>query len=1063
MSSNLTIHRAAQEGQPGLIRSLLADNEKLINAKDEDGRTPLHWAATAKNLGVTQLLLSNAADVEARDSLGWTPLVIAAAAGQMENVTAFLDAGAKVDAANDKGQTALHYAASKGNVPMGRLLITRGADINARDRANQHPLHRAATTGNGAFMNILLHPPEGRPKTRLNTADRAGNTPLHLAMESGHGEAAVILLEAGADRERPNSEGQVPEEIDGVGSEEQRRVRQYVVSRLYVTLRTDVVGIQYYAGLVGNDEYVMLRRQPANPYDSNAVQVLNASGIQVGHIPRGVAARIAQLMDTKIISVEGRMVGQNLDGARRFKLPMDMSIYGRASHREVLEHELSWATPMERGFDYMRQQEAAAAAKLKGKGRAGETGLGGSSGGVGDRMRQILDGLVKVNKDEQAADSAALTADMDATELPLHPSPPSLMSGELLVDLLPHQLQALKWMVDHEELKLPGTVDDMAVQFWVRQKGSGRGSSDYWLNVATKTPQAETPAFGRGGIVADGMGLGKTLTTLALVLATRNQEVTKGSTKTTLIVCPLSVLSNWEKQITEHVVDGKLRFYVYHGANKGVTLATLAKHDVVLTTYQTIAAEAAAPAARGTDSGKNAKVSTATGPLMKLKWKRVVADEGHVMKNPKAKMTRAFGALQAERRWICTGTPIVNSPEDLGSLLTCIRLCPPLDQPEYFRTLVLRPLKSGSAEAARLLQGIVGQALLRRTKETRDKVGKPLVSLPPIEFYQVRVKLDEETRRIYDEVHSELRRRFEESVRSGEGAANVLAMLTRLRQLCLSADLVPQTFLADIRNPRAPGNSPVPVSSLNPEQREVLIEKLKLAIADQEECSVCFDVLHDPRITDCGHPFCLLCISEVIKRQAVCPMDRHPIAVASLLDIPPDEIDSFNEHAVTPLTRSAKITELVRYLKTFDSGDKTLVFSQFTSFLDRVAARQAVIARFQMPVAEANADNSPVVMLISLKSGAVGLNLTAASNVFLCDPWWQSAIEAQAVDRMGQRKTVRVFQLIAENTIEAKVLEIQKNKDALIADAFAKSGSAEAKAAKKQARFEDLKQILGVE
>lgn len=112
---------------------------------------------------------------------------------------------------------------------MGRLLITRGADvskpfsvaarlhacatapdalrffasqINARDRANQHPLHRAATTGNGAFLNILLRAPEGRPKTRLNTADRAGNTPLHLALESGHGEAAVILIEAGADRER---------------------------------------------------------------------------------------------------------------------------------------------------------------------------------------------------------------------------------------------------------------------------------------------------------------------------------------------------------------------------------------------------------------------------------------------------------------------------------------------------------------------------------------------------------------------------------------------------------------------------------------------------------------------------------------------------------------------------------------------------------------------------------------------------------------------------------------------------------------------------------------------
>lgn len=241
-------------------------------------------------------------------------------------------------------------------------------------------------------------------------------------------------------------------------------------------------------------------------------------------------------------------------------------------------------------------------------------------------------------------------------------------------------------------------------------------------------------------------------------------------------------------------------------------------------------------------------------------------------------VSQAFVALQADRRWVCTGTPIVNGPADLGSLLTCIKMCAPLDQAEYFRTLVLRPLKSGSPEAPRLMQGIVGQALLRRTKETKDKDGNLLVSLPPIEYYQVPVKLDEETRSIYDEVHAESRRRFEESISSGEvgwctdsaniqSPANVLAMLTRseqlkchfeltaVRQLCLSADLVPQSFLDDIRNPRPPTNSPaVPIAKLSAEQREALIGKLKQAIADQEECSVCFDVLNDPRITDCGHP-----------------------------------------------------------------------------------------------------------------------------------------------------------------------------------------------------------------
>lgn len=84
----------------------------------QDGRTPLHWAASAGNLNVTQLILSNSPDVEARDALGWTPLVVAAASGQSESARELLDAGAKVDAANDKGQTALHYAASKGNVPV---------------------------------------------------------------------------------------------------------------------------------------------------------------------------------------------------------------------------------------------------------------------------------------------------------------------------------------------------------------------------------------------------------------------------------------------------------------------------------------------------------------------------------------------------------------------------------------------------------------------------------------------------------------------------------------------------------------------------------------------------------------------------------------------------------------------------------------------------------------------------------------------------------------------------------------------------------------------------------
>ncbi|ORY25177.1 ankyrin repeat-containing domain protein [Naematelia encephala] len=75
--SGFSIQRAALEGQPGLVRSLLSENPNLINAKDDDGRTALHWASTRDNLGMIQLLLGYQPDLEAKDKMGWTSLMIA--------------------------------------------------------------------------------------------------------------------------------------------------------------------------------------------------------------------------------------------------------------------------------------------------------------------------------------------------------------------------------------------------------------------------------------------------------------------------------------------------------------------------------------------------------------------------------------------------------------------------------------------------------------------------------------------------------------------------------------------------------------------------------------------------------------------------------------------------------------------------------------------------------------------------------------------------------------------------------------------------------------------------
>ena len=140
---------------------------------------------------------------------------------------------------------------------------------------------------------------------------------------------------------------------------------------------------------------------------------------------------------------------------------------------------------------------------------------------------------------------------------------------------------------------------------------------------------------------------------------------------------------------------------------------------------------------------------------------------------------------------------------------------------------------------------------------------------------------------------------------------------------------------------------------------------------------------------------------------------------------------------------SAKFDVLVPRLQELaDEGHKTLVFSQFTSLLDllrprldeaklpyeyldgKTRNREARVERFQT-------DPGVPLFLISLKAGGLGLNLTAASYVFLLDPWWNPAVEAQAIDRahrIGQEREVFAYRLIASDTVEEKVLELQQSK-----------------------------------
>ncbi|PFH45588.1 hypothetical protein AMATHDRAFT_8954 [Amanita thiersii Skay4041] len=105
--STLSVHYAAQNNQPGLLRTLVNEDPKRVNAVDEDGRTPLHWAASSGSIEMMRLLIDQNAEVDKPDNSRWTPLHIAASAGREDVVRELIGAGADINRKNDKGLTPL--------------------------------------------------------------------------------------------------------------------------------------------------------------------------------------------------------------------------------------------------------------------------------------------------------------------------------------------------------------------------------------------------------------------------------------------------------------------------------------------------------------------------------------------------------------------------------------------------------------------------------------------------------------------------------------------------------------------------------------------------------------------------------------------------------------------------------------------------------------------------------------------------------------------------------------------------------------------------------------------
>lgn len=566
------------------------------------------------------------------------------------------------------------------------------------------------------------------------------------------------------------------------------------------------------------------------------------------------------------------------------------------------------------------------------------------------------------------------------------------------------------------------------------------------------------------------MGMGKTLEMIALMVADSNIST---KSKTTLIVAPVGVMSNWSGQIAHHIKpDHALRVFVYHGNNKKPMAAKeLQEYDVAVTSYGTLATEYFP---RGK---KDPPPVPRPQGLFSVDWRRVILDEGHIIRNPQIKSALAALHLKSQSRWVLTGTPIINNLKDLFSLVRFIGLTGGLERLEIFNSVLIRPLNQGDVNASLLLQALMATICLRRKKEMKFVDLK----LPELSEYVHRIDFLDHEREKYEALQTEAKGLLHTVQRNqtnsnGKGQdtyRHLLEMLLRLRQVCNHWKLCGErvtSVLSALETSK--------VVDLTPENRKALQDMLQVSIESHEDCPICLEGLHNPVITACAHVFGSDCIERVIETQHRCPMCRaEPLELESLVRPAVDLGETSDQPDIDSDTSSSKVEALLSILKASSkkSGTKTVIFSQWTSFLNIIQAQldangykyariDGTMRANQRDASLTALETDPecTIMLASLAVCSVGLNLVAANQVILADSWWAPAIEDQAVDRvhrLGQKKPTTVWRLVMNDSIEDQVLNIQAEKRKLMMTAFQEKTGKRAKEGS-TARIGDIERLL---
>ncbi|RDW90365.1 Single-stranded DNA-dependent ATPase [Aspergillus mulundensis] len=831
------------------------------------------------------------------------------------------------------------------------------------------------------------------------------------------------------------------------------------------------------------------------------IEVSDPNGKIFGAVDSKTAAVIVPLLDSPALKVD---VAARLDS--RKKMPNDVpwapcssnfrasiNLYGLRQDAEKVgnylgQHNVWLAAPfsVEQGVTLFNPH----AERRRLQPNYAPTGAQRNRNGVNYEVRsaeEVTDAVMKMFDQLQSADNLP---EMEPPEFVTTP-------------LLRHQKQALWFMTEKESPRKFGPNEEDNNSLWRREyKANG---ANKFREIISGTILDEEPPQSLGGLLADMMGLGKTLSILSLAVSSLEQahewvrmipppELVKDqpgirNTKTTLLVVPLSTVNNWVSQIKEHLQEGSVTWYVFHGSSRTTSVDELSKYDLVITTYSIVLSEL---------FGRGSKRAGAS-PLTRMNMFRIVLDEAHTIREQSAAQTQAIFKLSAQRRWSVTGTPIQNRLDDLFSVTKFLGLYPYEDK-SRFNMHILSRFKTGDATVIASLRVLVDSFTLRRVK---DKIDLPARhdKIVMLEFTEAEAQLHEFFRK-ESNVMMRVIAGEDKSHIKGRMYHHILKAMMILRQISAHG----KELLDSNERARIKGLSVHDAIDLEegPSADVVAADKkaygmfILMQESSADMCAICSKRLEEPNadtngssgpgkndtmafLLPCYDALCPECFSG--RKQA---FDNQVVGPGTF-DIKCDVCEGWIPASYSTITatglqdylmeqerakhgpKQAKILgeyegphtktkALLSYLRNtaeesarLPKGEpplKSVVFSAWTSHLDliEIALRAQGLTGYTrldgtMSLPARNKaldtfreDNNITILLATIGAGGVGLNLTSASHVYIMEPQYNPAAVAQAIDRvhrLGQTREVTNVQFLMKDSIEEKIAELAKKKQQL--------------------------------